>query len=67
MEVYSHVKLVSDTSGTNLLLECIFSNLFALQAGFFGSRSSGNIVEELVAKVVTETIRSGGKINLETL
>jgi hypothetical protein len=35
--IYSHVKLVSvsKTSGTNLPLVCIFSNLFALQAKFF--------------------------------
>ena len=37
MRRYSHVKLVSVSKQmrTNLLLECIFSNLFTLQASFF--------------------------------
>jgi hypothetical protein len=58
---------VSKTSGTNLLLECIFSNLFGLQAGFFEVPLQRSQPNKVVAKVVTDQTQSGGKINLESL
>lgn len=54
---FYHVKLVSvsKASGTNLLSECIFSNLFMLQAKFFAHnkmlsdvfiwRAKGNVIK----------------------
>jgi hypothetical protein len=53
---------VSKTSGTNLLLECIFSNLFGLQAGFFEVPLQRSQPNKVVAKVVTDQTQSGGKI-----
>jgi hypothetical protein len=45
-----------ETGGTNLLSECIFSNLFALQAGFFARNAAVFAQNYLVAKVATERI-----------
>jgi hypothetical protein len=47
-------------SGTNLLSECIFSNLFALQGCFFARDTAVIHLFYLGAKVVEESIQSGG-------